>query len=176
MRRPLWKRFKRDERGVTAVEFALLAIPFFALVGAILETALIFLASQILDTAVDNSVRLVRTGQVQSAGFNADDFRAQICDRLYGMFDCPQLRISVDVISDFGSATTTLPIDADTGDWDFTEQYDAGTGSQIVKVEAYYKWPTILDFGGFNMSNAGEGYRLLGALRVFRNEPFSSAT
>jgi hypothetical protein len=39
-------------------------------------------------------------------------------------------------------------------------------------VQAYYKWPVILNLGGFNMANLGSGERVLGAATVFRNEPF----
>ena len=52
-------------RGATAVEFALVAAPFFALLIAILQTALIFLAQQVLQTATTEAARLVMTGQAQ---------------------------------------------------------------------------------------------------------------
>jgi hypothetical protein len=39
-------------------------------------------------------------------------------------------------------------------------------------VQAYYKWPVILNFGGFNLQTAGDGTHLLSAVRVFSNEPF----
>ncbi len=66
-------RFRRDEKGVTAVEFGLLSLPFFAIIGAILETSLIFMASQILDSAVNDSARLIRTGQAQAANFTSTE-------------------------------------------------------------------------------------------------------
>ena len=50
-RLPLVRRFVRQEDGVAAVEFALVAAPFLALIFAILETALVFFAGQALETA-----------------------------------------------------------------------------------------------------------------------------
>lgn len=166
------RSFVSSEEGATAVEFALLALPFFALIGAILETALVFLASQIMDAAVDISVREIRTGQAQSASYDADDFRELICDHLYGLFDCSALKISVTTETDFASAALSEPIDEDDGEWTLEENYQPGVGSSIEKVEVYYKWKTRLDFGGFNLATTPDGYRLFGSVRVFRNEPF----
>lgn len=42
------RRFGRNRRGSAAVEFALVAPVFFALIFAIIETALVFFAGQVL--------------------------------------------------------------------------------------------------------------------------------
>jgi hypothetical protein len=41
-----------------------------------------------------------------------------------------------------------------------------------VIVQAYYKWPTLIDLPWFNMATQAGGDRLLSGVRVFRNEPF----
>ncbi len=166
--------FGRDDRGVTAIEFGLLAIPFFALIGAILETALVFLASQILDAAVGDSSRLIRTGQAQTAGYTAANFNTAICNELYGLFDCTKLQVKVSIVSGFASATVASPLDpVDPSKWTLVPAYNPGVGSQVIMVQAYYKWPTILNFGGFNLATSSDGTRLLGSVRVFENEPFT---
>ncbi len=157
---------------MTAIEFAILAVPFFSLIGAILETALVFLASQVLDSAVDTSVRLIRTGQAQTSSMNAAGFRNVICDNLFGLFDCNGLQITVRSLTDFNAAAFSVPIDPVTGAWKSAETYNAGAGSGIEMVEVYYKWPTLLNFAGFNLANTPDNKRLLGAVRVFKNEPF----
>ena len=53
-----------------------------------------------------------------------------------------------------------------------SEQYTPGIGGSVVLVEAYYKWPVILNFGGFSLQNQPDGTRLLSGVRLFRNEPF----
>lgn len=163
--------FVCDERGVTAVEFGILALPFFVIIAAIAETALVLLASQTLDNAVDDAVRLIRTGQAQTASFSADDFRDKICNESINLFDCDKIKIYVREINDFASANPIDPIDVN-GDWDVVEVYDDGAGSSIIIAEAYYKWPMLTGFVSLNMFNAGNGFRLLGAARVWRNEPF----
>lgn len=182
---PGGRSFTRDEQGAVAIEFAILAIPFFSLIYAILETALVFLAGQILDSAVQDAARRIRTGQAQAASWTADDFRAEVCNGLYGMFDCSagsdRLRIRVSVVSSFATATVGTPVnpgcatssDPDDCDWTLTPGFVPGDGSDIVLVQAYYKWPTIVNFVGFNLSTQADGSRLLSGIRVFRNEPFS---
>lgn len=172
----------RDEKGVTMLEFAILAFPFFTLVFAILETSLIFFAGQILDSATQDASRLVRTGQAQTANYTLPNFRTAVCGRLYGLFDCNQLKINVAPVASFTTAQTTYPIQqgnectvsgtTTTCNWKLGDQFQPGNGSEVVLVQVYYKWPTILNLPGFNFQDQPDGKRLLGAVRVFRNEPF----
>jgi Flp pilus assembly protein TadG len=177
--------FGRDERGVTVIEFAILAVPFFTIIAAILETSLVFLASQVLDSAVEDAARLVRTGQLQTgviAGDNLDGIRAKVCSGLYDMFDCDNLKIKLTVVVDFASATVTYPIEQGDEcrkpdgtvrcDWKITPSYVSSPGEKVVLMQAYYKWPTLVRLPGFNLQDQSDGTRLLGAVRVFRNEPF----
>jgi len=178
------RAFGRDENGVTAIEFGLLALPFFTIVLAILETALVFLAGQILDSAVNDSSRLIRTGQAQNGtpAYNAEAYREAICDGLYNMFDCDvadgKLRVNVTVLTDFSAASFAYPLKTgedcteDDCDWTLADDYDPGEGGDVVLVQAYYKWPVVVNLPGFNFQTLPDGTRLLGASRVFRNEPF----
>ena len=58
------RRFRRDEEGVAAVEFAMVAFPFFFLLTTIIEASLFFFAGQMLESAVDRVGRDIRTGQL----------------------------------------------------------------------------------------------------------------
>lgn len=182
--RPLVGRrgLARDDRGATAIEFGLLALPFFTLIYAILEISIVFLAGQILDSAVQDASRQIRTGQAQGAGWNVDTFRAEVCKGLYGMFNCDadHLKVKVSVVSSFTSATLTPPIGSECTptslpekcDWTIAQSFSGGSGSQIVLAQAYYKWPTLVNLPGFNIQTQAGGTRLLSAIRVFANEPF----
>jgi Flp pilus assembly pilin Flp len=177
------RRFAADESGTTAIEFGLLGIPFFGVLAAILETSYVFLAGQILDTAVQDSARFVRTGQIHQAGFPDDTgglglakFRSEICEGLYGLFDCNELWISVTPVGAFTGVTAASPVpsscDPNNCDWALPEAYSPGTGSSIILVRVYYKWPTFINLGGFTLQNTGGNSRLLGSVRIFSNEPF----
>jgi len=52
-------KFGRDRKGSAAVEFALVAPIFFALLFAVLETGFVFFAGQTLETVTQDVARLV---------------------------------------------------------------------------------------------------------------------
>jgi Flp pilus assembly protein TadG len=167
--------FARDERGVTLIEFAILAIPFFTIITATIETAMVFFAGQILDSAVEDASRLVRTGQAQAQGFSVDDFRDYMCSYTFGLFDCSAIRIKVTGVGSFGSAQLGPAVQTCTETectWAFDNTFAAGSRRQVIQVSAYYRWPLIFNMPYFNLRNQPDNYRLLAATRVFRNEPF----
>jgi len=87
---PVAHRLLRQQDGTAAIEFGLVAVPFFALIFAILETALVFFVGQMLETAGADSARLIMTGQAQAKGLNKDTFKEPVCDKVktFGLFDC----------------------------------------------------------------------------------------
>jgi Flp pilus assembly protein TadG len=168
--------FARDDRGVTAIEFGLLALPFFTIVFAILETAMVFFASQVLDSAVEDASRMVRTGRAQAADYTMADFRNYLCGYTFNLFDCSQIKITVKTISKFADASVNPPVQSCTSatcTWSLTESYVPGVGRSVVQVSAYYRWPLIVVLPYFNLKDQPDNYRLISATRVFRNEPFS---
>ncbi len=62
-RKGLLRRFARSRGGVTAIEFAMVAIPFLGLLCAIFETAFIFFVHEAFDSAVGTVAREVATNQ-----------------------------------------------------------------------------------------------------------------
>jgi Flp pilus assembly pilin Flp len=166
------RHFSRDQRGVTAIEFGLVAAPFVALVFAILETALVFFAGQTLETAISNAARLIRTGQAQQQGFDADQFKDMICDQVMSLFDCEgEMVLDVRTHATFDSINLSQPLDED-GNLIPDSEYEPGNGGDIVVVRAFYKWPTYSRLLGLNLSNMAGGYHLLAATAAFKNEPF----
>lgn len=179
------RRFKTDEKGATAVEFGLIAVPFFALMFAILETALAFFAQQLLEEAVHSASREVRTGQAQQADVTAKGFKDSLCWYLAYMFDCTNgLTVDVQTFTDFASITLTVPKDGN-GNLKPTSynedgslvtgngyKYDMGASGKIVVVRAFYEWPVFVNKLGNNLSSLPDGKHLLAATAAFRNEPF----
>lgn len=177
-RRRLLARFLHADRGATVIEFAIVGPVFFAIIGATLETALTFFAAYALDTAVIDSSRSIKTGQ-NGFSFSADTYRSALCSKLYGMFDCDAVRISVREIESFASYSPSQPVDPDNGDWTVAQLYEGShggpiTGNSTVIVEAYYKWPTIFNIPGLHVGLTADGKRLLAAAHVFKTEPYPS--
>lgn len=165
------RRFRRDTRGATAVEFGLLALPFIALMAGIIELGITYFADNALDTATSEAARLIRTGQAQQKGFDAAAFRSHVCDGLKPVFDCNNLKVDVRTSPDFSSITTAPPIKADGTIDDSKLKYDAGHGTDIVIVRVFYAWPAVLNF--IDSKSAANGKHILAAVATFRNEPFN---
>jgi len=165
-------QFGRDQRAATAIEFGIVALPFVALTFAILETALLFFAGQTLETAVDNSARLIRTGQAQQQGMTAASFKQSICSQVGVMFDCTNgLWLDVETYPNFASIGLTPPVqNGILGTANF--KFNMGSGGDIVVVSAYYEWPTFAHILGLNYANLADGNHLLAATAAFKNEPF----
>jgi Flp pilus assembly protein TadG len=167
------RRFRRNRRGSAAVEFALVAPVFFALLFAIIETAIVFFASQVLETVTQDSARMILTGQAQSAGYSQSQFKNYVCGKINVLFDCAN-GIYVDVKSypAFSSISIADPIDAGKN-FVPPNNYSPGGPGDIVVVRLFYQWPLIVTGLGYNISNLSGSKRLLSATAAFRNEPYS---
>jgi len=165
--------FARDERGVTAIEFGILAIPFFTIIFATIETAMVFFAGQVLDSAVEDASRIVKTGQARD--FSIDSFRSYMCGYTFGLIDCDKILIKVAAVGSFSAADPNPTVQTCTETectWALTDVFEPGSRRQVIQVSAYYRWPLIFDVPYFSLRNQPDNYRLLAATRVFRNEPF----
>lgn len=175
----LLARFRKDGRGATSVEFALVSVPFFGTLFAILETAFAFFAAQTLETALADATRKILTGQVQGnvAITTADQFRDQLmCDpsnRLLPVFiDCTQVKVDVRTITAFNLADLSKPIV--NGSYDTSSfGYDPGAAGSIVVARAVYPQPIYVSLlGTAGTIDLGGRKRILLATATFRNEPF----
>lgn len=168
-------RLGSDERGATLLEFALLAPIFFAILAATLQTSLVFLSSQVLESAVHDASRTIRTGQAQQSSWSLVNFRDEMCARLYGLIDCAGLHIEVSVFDDFRSVDSEPPVDTTCEEecgWSREEAWSPGAASSIVLVQVHYKIPLILPMGPLSSTSLPDGRFLIGASAVFRNEPY----
>lgn len=179
----LAKRFKKDQDGATAVEFAFVALPFFALLFGIMELAIVFFVNSALVHATAEAGRLIRVGNFQACG-GADEFKALVCGNMGGMANCWK-NVRIDVVEGDSFKTIALPTippvqprdDSKTGD-DAVPQTPNGTfatnasgDTMVVRSILYYRLAlppllTRLD------SPAGSGARTMVATTAFRNEPF----
>ena len=165
--------FRHDASGATAVEFGLVALPFLALLFAILETSLIFFAGQTLETAVVNTARLIRTGQAQQLGYGVTNIRTSICSQVITLANCAgNLQLDVRTYATFSSINLAKPLNAQ-GNLDTSNfTYAAGHGGDIVVVRAFFEWPVWSKLLGLGFGNLTNGNHLLSATAAFRNEPF----
>src|ERR1700732_4338832 len=108
-KRRCWRAFLADRQGATAVEFALVAVPFLGLIFGILQTFLVFFSQQLLETAVNQSSRLILTGQAQAQSMTQSQFAAVVCSNLPIFINCNNLMIDVEVAGSWTSANADAP-------------------------------------------------------------------
>jgi Flp pilus assembly protein TadG len=167
----VFRRFGRNRRGSAAVEFALVAPVFFALLFAIIESALMFFASQVLETITQNSARMILTNQAQTGGFTQSQFKTYVCGQIPALFNCGSLYVDVESYPSFSSITMSSQIDANGNFISNNMQYVPGGPGDIVVVRLFYPWQLFVTGLGFNMSNLSGSQRLLVATAAFQNEP-----
>jgi Flp pilus assembly protein TadG len=171
------RRFVRNRRGATAVEFALVAPMFFALVFAIIETALVFFASQILEIGTQETARLLYTNQAQGT-MSQSQFQQNLCSQVSVLLSCSGVYVDVKAYSSFTAITPANladPIDASGNFISTNFTYQMSNPGDTVVVRAFYQWPLFVTGLGYNIANIGRGtsssYKLLTATAAFRVEP-----
>lgn len=152
----LLRHFRNARDGATAIEFALLALPFFMTIFAILETFLALIAEQVIANATETMSRRLSTGQITQTITEAE-FRKQFCAEASIIITCSAAEISlperlyIDLRSfpKFADMPTTMPLkthstgrDLDTSQFGFKP---GGPGT-INMLRVYYRWPVITDF------------------------------
>jgi Flp pilus assembly protein TadG len=167
-------RFGRDRAGASALEFAIVALPFTLLLLATFEVGVVYFANLSLENATSRGARLIRTGQAQGQGFDAARFKSELCKRITPPVTCSGLKLDVRSYDNFAGAAAGLtnPLDSN-GNLKTNFSYDPGAGGDVVVVRAFYEWPLTARLPKvIAMSNMGNGDRLLVATAAFRNEPF----
>ncbi len=169
-------RFRRDRRGVAAIETAFVAAPFLWLLFATLETGIMLLAEHAVENGTQDAARMIRTGQVQSQGITQAQFKQLVCGGIVtAMLDC-QNRLHVDVRRFQTFAAVSLPQPLVEGTLSpavsTNAQFTPGGPLEVVVVRVFYDWKLFTP-GITQLANLGEDRRLLTATAAFRNEPYA---
>ena len=142
---------------------------------AIIETAIVFFAGQVLENATLESARLILTRQAQTAAMTETSFKTDLCNRIKVMFNCEgnlgNITVDIKSFSPGASITITDPIVSGnlTGPFVYTLP-PAGSPNTIV-VRAFYQWPLFVTGIGYNIGNLNGSKRLLSATAAFHVEP-----
>lgn len=174
-------RFVRDRRGSTALEFAMLAIPFALLVFAILESCISFAGQEVMANITDDVARQLRTGKLRPADVSGTKLRDMICAKLEIMVakDCPGLLVDLREYPTFADAAKAgFKIqDRDivlTGTDPVTFTVSPGLAESRNMLRVFYKWPVMTDFMAKSMANLKDGNTLHFASVTWQNEPFDN--
>jgi Flp pilus assembly protein TadG len=183
LRRGIARPFRKNEEGVTAIEFAMIAPVFFLLMGSLMETGIMLFGEYVLQTSVQEAARLVRTGQAQSSGMTSAAFKTAICDTATVIANCSS-RVTVSMVSaaDFTALAAIVPSYLSVGN---TYGGGGGTGAshscgkseQAVALIATYDWDFTMPFLKEKFGNVdGDSKRRIAGIYMFQNEPFPTTS
>jgi Flp pilus assembly protein TadG len=171
----LLRRFRRARKGSAAVEFALVAMPFFLLTVGLAEISMVGFAQATLDLGISESGRQIRTGHAQLNGLGQDEIRQQICGRITRLLplDCEEnLYLDVNRFNSFIDASNNVVNPIQNGEFVDDFNYSPGAPSDIVVVRAYYRWKVLTPLFEPVFGNISSGERILISTMMFRNEPY----
>lgn len=164
----------------------MVAPAFFLLLMGTIEAGIIFFAQSTLQSAVNDTARMVRTGQTNcfttgSGGacqpMTQAQFRTQVCSEAGALLsDCAGASMQFDVNAypaGFSGASDSSPLDG-SGNLTTLNTFNMGTACEVVLVRAFYKWPVYTPMLDFFLSNMTGNYHLLATAAAFRNEPYNT--
>lgn len=158
------QRFLHDRRGAVTIEFALVAVPFFFIVGCILEQGAIMLTDYSLQKGTETAARLIRIGKAPAT---LDDFRRELCSAALLVPGCTTTNrpaIAIESADTFAQLGTALP-----------GSYGTGKGSSAILVKVTYDWQYLFPINHLLQlmgADWRDGPYSMTAMTVFRNEPY----
>lgn len=156
----------------------MVAAPFFLMLSAIFETALVFFSTQILENAVADASRRFYTGEFQQTHKSVSDsaalqqhFKNDVCSKVT-LFDCQAtLKVDISTHKTFPNGGFAAPIKDGEIDPSFG-QYQAAPGDTYVLVRVAGVRTVFMAMMTPYLSNLNGNRRLVMASAAFKTEPF----
>ncbi len=183
--------FLRNDRGVAAVEFGLIAAPVIFTLLAAVEAGFDLYNRNMLDNATQEVARKIMTGAVQSMTINnqpinATQFRTNVvCPLLPSVFSCNNVIVNVETFTEAAypggfynfvnsrqSSLTLPPLD------NSETSYCIGATGAYVLLQILYPLPLVTNVlaPGTVITFNGRKVRLLFSNAAFKNEPFPAGS
>jgi Flp pilus assembly protein TadG len=180
----LTRCFARNEAGFTAIEYAIICVPFFFLLIGAMSVSLYFFTCSTIANAMSSAARGVLTGQFQQSigAYSGAStlqqqeavFKSALCSKLPAYVTCGNIIILAQANNTFGgisqpSCATNGVITTQTA---ANTLFNVGGSSSVVLMTACYPW----SFGGhlpyFPIGDLNGGAFLIQSSVIFRTEPY----
>jgi Flp pilus assembly protein TadG len=172
-------QFSRKDDGSTAIEFAMVSVPFFTLIFMLFGFALYYFAMNNLDKGMDETARLLRTGQAQKSDMTVNQFKSDLCTKAGRWIECPKVQVFVQKFASWDVVAPTACLNAggsiNTNNASGSDKIAlySGTASEIVLVTTCYKWEFAQKIPFFHLGNMSDGSIMIQTSTAFRTEPYS---
>lgn len=151
----------------------MVATPFFLMIFAVLELGLVFLVDSVLENAVVEASRIVRTGQADNQNLSAAQFKTALCGQMtVFQGDCDsRADVDVRVLPEFSEGLPDSPIK--NGVLNKSDlRYERGGPGDLMLVRVFYSQPLVTPFMQQAMSRLNSGAAVISVATAFRNEPY----
>lgn len=152
-------RLARDTRAAAAIEFAILGSTFILLVCMTVELGLVLFTQSVMDNALRDAARLIRTNQASSSS----TFVSAVCAEV-GTVLVPSCSTNLQYY--VTSASSFSALTAKTGP--LPNSYTAGSSASDMLAQIAYQRATIIPWATQFLGNTN----LLISTVAFQNEPY----
>ncbi len=161
--------------GSTAVEFSILAVPFTMFLIAIIELSMYFAASSMMEGAVQDAARRIRTGEVQASSEDPETaFKTALCSQHLYILDCSRFQYDVEVLDDFSDYETITAPQFDEEGKLIVPPFEAGGASDVVMIRVFYLYPMLTPLVGQFFANGPNYTRQLMSTVIIQVEPYQA--
>jgi Flp pilus assembly protein TadG len=174
------RRYGNSDSGATAIEFALIALPFFGLLGVIIETGSMMFVEYGLQSGVQESARQSRTGQAQGAGMTTAQYKSLICKNAAMLSQCGTgITVYANSYSSWSELAASVPSFINIGVKDDGTMnptaYKLGAPACPSVLVATYDWKFMMPMMNYmgNIKNGTE--RRLVGFAMFQTEPYPTS-
>jgi Flp pilus assembly protein TadG len=177
------RRFAPDTNGDTLLEFSIVAMPFLMFVIALILCALYFFTFNSVERGMDQTARLVLTGQAAKNKMTVAQFKEKLCNDAGSLVNCTRMQVFAEHWSGWDQATsphrclesngTASQNGAPPGDQIATY---TGTASDVVIVTVCYKWEYASKLPFIKLGNMTDGSMMIQTSTAFRTEPFPTGS
>lgn len=181
---------RRNQQGVAAIEFAIVAPVFFFILFSIIELGLVMFSATVIESATSSTSRSSRLGSDGAAGDRVSYIREQIRTLSLGLIDADRILITTDLTTSYeeidkperclvtpmppiGTCPPGAPFDDTNGNGAYDGNLPAlsiGSAGDIVRLRVYYPWTIISPLVGAFMSDNGE--YIISSTTMVKNEEF----
>jgi Flp pilus assembly protein TadG len=176
------KAAAKDERGATAVEFAMVLGPFLMLLFGIISVGFYFFALFSLEHAIEDASRQLRTGSAQTSNKTAAAFKSDVCSKLPAFMKCTgasdKVRVNVQNSANYTVAAANCTDNGGNLISNGSTSYNPGAAGDVIVATVCFEWdlgnlPNLNYWISPASSRMGNGSILLSAATVFTTEPYN---
>ena len=177
----------RDRRGVVALEFAIISVPFFLWMLMIFEMSFDMFTQSALDDALHQAVRAIQTGNAQYLTNGQAFITNYLCPAANGRLICRNMYVNVQAATflsgqDYYNITSgALPVSGNTlvlTNYQGSTSFCNAQPQQFLMVSAIYVGPTFLGTflpGMFSVQYNGQRVHATLATTGIATEPYTSS-